>query len=98
MAYRRRAQRHEFTDRIETAYRRVGCDFCQRQLPTIHTDGTSARLARTDAVYCSARCRQRAYRLRLNGRKLREQLGILLVPRRQPARRAQSLPPARDLF
>jgi hypothetical protein len=76
----------------------VGCDFCQRELTTVYTDETSARLSRTDAVYCSARCRQRAYRLRLNGRKLREQLGIRLTPRRQPARRAPSWPPARDTF
>jgi len=89
-AYRRRSQWHEAADRNRTAYRRPGCDFCQKQLPTVSTASASLRLSRSDAIYCSARCRQRAYRLRLHGRKLREELGILVARLRPPARRVPS--------
>ncbi|WP_433121941.1 hypothetical protein [Micromonospora sp. CA-246542] len=43
---------------------------------------TGLRLVRIDAVYCSDRCRGRAYRKRKRGEQLRKSAGISLPVRR----------------
>lgn len=91
-AYRARLVDEE-TDYRRDRFGRRRCDFCPREIPFTRARNGALRLTRDDAAYCSARCRQKAYRLRLNGQKLREELGIR-VPRRLTPRRRRAWPRA----
>lgn len=58
------------------------CDYCSKSLPAAVKGKAGPRLLRRDAVYCSDRCRGRAYRKRKRGEELRKSAGISLPVRR----------------
>ncbi|MGC4853771.1 hypothetical protein ACLQ24_10285 [Micromonospora sp. DT4] len=58
------------------------CDYCSKSLPAAVKGKAGPRLLRRDAVYCSERCRGRAYRKRQRGEQLRKSAGISLPDRR----------------
>ncbi len=59
------------------------CDFCNQAIPELRFSRRSLRKVkvRSDTSYCSARCRQRSYRMRLGAKKLRTDLGISIQRR-----------------